>query len=190
MDESTSVSPHGSPPPTSAEEVRLQPAPDHAEEDLADVSDDAIPTRSFAMLPMVGLGGSAGSIAALQGFFAATPSDSGMAFVVVMHLSAEHESALAQILQRSTTMPVQQVQGQARVEANHVYVIPPGKTLSTIDGHLVCADLTPYQGRRVAVDLFFAPSPTATARTRRRSSSRAPTATARSASSGSRSAAD
>jgi two-component system, chemotaxis family, CheB/CheR fusion protein len=155
MDESTALGTNGSPPPTSAEEARLQPSPDHAEEDLADVSDDPVPTRSFAMLPMVGLGGSAGGLAALQGFFAAAPTDSGMAFVVVMHLSAEHESALAEILQRSTTMPVRQVQNRAKVEADHVYVIPPGKTLTSIDGHLVCGDLTPYQGRRVAVDLFF-----------------------------------
>ncbi|HEX4234079.1 MAG TPA: chemotaxis protein CheB [Caldimonas sp.] len=145
----------GQPSAPSAEAERLQPVPDHAEEGLADVTDDAIPTRSFAMLPMVGLGGSAGSIAALQGFFTAAPNDSGMVFVVVMHLSAEHESVLAEILQRTTAMPVRQVQDQARVEANHVYVIPPGKTLTSLDGRLVCGDLTPYQGRRVAVDLFF-----------------------------------
>ena len=104
---------------------------------------------------MVGLGGSAGSIAALQAFFAATPADSGMTFVVVMHLSAEHESALAQIIQRTTSMPVQQVNDTVRTEANHVYVIPPGKTLSSANGHLTCADLSPERGRRVAVDLFF-----------------------------------
>ena len=77
---------------------RIEPSPDHAEEDLADASDDAIPSRSFAMLPMVGLGGSAGSIGALQAFFQAAPSDTEMAFVVVLHLSADHESTLAQIL--------------------------------------------------------------------------------------------
>ena len=100
--------------PSPAEQPRLQPAPDHAEEALADQVDDAVPSRSYEMLPMVGLGGSAGSIAALQGFFNAVPADSGMVFVVVMHLSAEHESSLAQILQRTTEMPVQQVQETTR----------------------------------------------------------------------------
>ncbi len=52
-------------------------------------------------------------------------------------------------------MPVQQVHGTTRVEANHVYVIPPGKTLSSANGHLTCSDLSPERGRRVAVDLFF-----------------------------------
>src|SRR6476620_11353691 len=94
--------------------ARIEPSPDHVEEDLADIVDDAVPSRAFEMVPTVGLGGSAGGIAALQGFFASAPADSGMAFVVVMHLSAEHESMLAPILQRSTPMPVTQVAESAR----------------------------------------------------------------------------
>ena len=65
------------PHPPIADGERLQPAPDHAEESLAEVVDDAVPARSYRMLPMVGLGGSAGAIAALQAFFAAVPADSG-----------------------------------------------------------------------------------------------------------------
>ena len=59
-----------------------------------------IPTRGYQMLPMVGLGGSAGSIGALQTFFSAMPPDTGMVFVVILHLSSEHESTLAEVLQR------------------------------------------------------------------------------------------
>jgi two-component system CheB/CheR fusion protein len=136
-------------------EARVDPSPDHAEEELAELVDDAVPTRAYAMLPMVGLGGSAGGIAALQAFFEATPAETGLAFVVVMHLSADHESMLAPILQRATTMPVHQVRDSARVEANHVYVIPPGKTIASANGYLRCTDITPERGRRVAVDLFF-----------------------------------
>jgi len=138
-----------------AVEARIEPAPDHAEEELAGVTDDAVPSRSFAMLPMVGLGGSAGGIAALQAFFEATPAETGIAFVVVMHLAADHESMLAPILQRATRMPVHQVRDSVKVEANHVYVIPPGKTIASANGHLQCTDITPERGRRVAVDLFF-----------------------------------
>ena len=99
MDEPTAPIPPDPPPSYGAEESRIEPAPDHAEQSLADLVDDAVPRRSYEMLPMVGLGGSAGSIAALRGFFAATPADSGMVFVVVMHLSADHESS------RSTGRP-------------------------------------------------------------------------------------
>src|SRR4029077_4660187 len=41
----------------------------------------------------------------------------------------------------------------------NVYVIPPGKTLSSANGYLTCADLSPERGRRVAVALFFRPPP-------------------------------
>ncbi|MDQ6639514.1 MAG: PAS domain S-box protein [Pseudomonadota bacterium] len=155
MDEATAPLPPDLPLRYGVDEARLEPTPDHAEEALAELVDDAVPGRSYDMLPMVGLGGSAGGLAALQAFFAAAPADTGMAFVVVMHLSADHESLLAEILQRATSMPVQQVNETARVVANHVYVIPPGKTLSSANGHLTCSDITPDRGRRVAVDLFF-----------------------------------
>ena len=130
--------------------------PDHAEEAAADPSDDAVPARASDMTPVVGLGGSAGAIPALQQFFKAMPADSGMAFVVVMHLAPEHESTLPDLLQRCTTMPVIQAVAQQAIEPNSVYVIPPGKTLGTLEGHLTLADPKPLaRGRHVAVDLFF-----------------------------------
>jgi len=61
--------------------------------------------RGDGLLPIVGLGGSAGGIAALKEFFAAMPADSGMAFVIILHLSPTHESTLAEIFQRATAMP-------------------------------------------------------------------------------------
>jgi len=106
-------------------------------------------------LPTVGLGGSAGSISALQTFFKAMPADSGMAFVVILHLSPEHESTLAEVLQHSTSMPVRQVNETEKVEANHVYVIPPAKALTSMDGQLRLSRLQTEQGRRAAIDLFF-----------------------------------
>ena len=130
--------------------------PDHAEEAVADLLDDAIPTRGYQMIPLVGLGGSAGAIPALQKFFQAIPPDSGLAFVVILHLAPEHESSLAELLQRCTHMPVVQAQDSARVQPDHVYVIPPRKAIRTLNGRLTLADdqLSP-RGRHVAVDLFF-----------------------------------
>jgi len=89
--------------------------PDHAEEVLADLIDNVVPTHGYQKTPLVGLGGSAGAIAALQAFFNAMPPDSGQAFVVIIHLSPEHESTLAEILQRCTTMPVNQVSEKVKV---------------------------------------------------------------------------
>ena len=73
---------------------------------------------------VVGIGASAGGIGALKQFFEHMPSDSGMAFVVILHLSEQHESNLAEILQKTTAMPVAQVNETIKVEANQVYVIP------------------------------------------------------------------
>jgi len=83
------------------------------------------------------------------------PPDSGMAFVIVMHLSPEYESALSQVLQTCTSMPVDQAVDGQEVRPNHVYVIPPAKHLSLADGHLRLTDLPRERGRRLTVDLFF-----------------------------------
>jgi two-component system CheB/CheR fusion protein len=130
-------------------------SPDTVEELLAPDIDDIIPTRGYEMTPMVGIGGSAGSIQALTAFFHQMPADSGMVFVVILHLSPHHESTLAELLGDTTKMPVVQAVDGQKVDENHVYVIPPGKYLTTIDGHLRLTDLKNETGKRVAVDLFF-----------------------------------
>ena len=130
-------------------------APDFIEQEQAEEIDNSVPTRGYEMMPMIGLGGSAGSIAALQEFFKAMPADPGMVFVVIMHLSPEHESAMPELLQRCTPMRVMHATDGMRVETNTVYVIPPAKHLTSVDGHLRLDDLEPEKGKRVAVDLFF-----------------------------------
>jgi len=104
---------------------------------------------------IVALGGSAGAIAALQAFFRAVPPDSGMAYVVITHLPPDHESRLAEVLQRSTPMSVQQIVADERVVAERVYVIPPGKSLSMSGDILVASDFKSLTERRTPVDMFF-----------------------------------
>jgi two-component system CheB/CheR fusion protein len=132
-----------------------EPTPDEAEDATADQLDSVLPAGSYQKLNVVGLGGSAGGISALRQFFEAMPADSGMAFVVIVHLSSEHESVLAEVLQRCTAMKVVQVHETERLEPNTVYVIPPRKSLITLDGALRLADLQMERGKHVAVDLFF-----------------------------------
>ncbi|MBL9092066.1 MAG: PAS domain S-box protein [Planctomycetaceae bacterium] len=130
-------------------------APDFIEQDYADEIDNAVPTRGYQMTPMVGLGGSAGSISALQDFFRAMPPDTGSIFAVVLHLSPTHASTLPELLQAVTKMTVAQAEDGQRVEKNHVYVIPPGKYLATVNGHLKLTELEGERGKRVAIDFFF-----------------------------------
>ena len=129
--------------------------PGETERDLAEQIDDIVPSHGYRRVPVVGLGGSAGGIEALQAFFEAMPSDSGLAFAVVIHLSPEHESALSDVLQRTTSMPVVRVDTPVDVRPDTVYVIPPGKALRTADGRLTPVDFPDDRSRRVAVDIFF-----------------------------------
>jgi two-component system, chemotaxis family, CheB/CheR fusion protein len=105
--------------------------------------------------PVVGLGASAGGLQALKRFLEHLPADSGMAFVVILHLSPKHESNVDRILERSTRMPVQQVDSATSIEKNHVYVISPRHQLLMTDGHLRVTDAKRPVGQHVAIDLFF-----------------------------------
>ena len=104
---------------------------------------------------VVGLGASAGGIKPLKEFFATMPPASGMAFVVVLHLSPMHESNLAEILQTQTTMPVVQVNKTLEVEPNNVYVIPPTRNLEMTDGVIHLTEQDDQRGPRAAIDIFF-----------------------------------
>lgn len=105
--------------------------------------------------PVIGIGASAGGLQALLRFFENMPADSGMAFVVIMHLSPKHESNVDSVLQRVTGMLVSQVTKPMHIEKNHVYVIPPQKQLFMNDGYLNVADIQRPRGQHIAVDLFF-----------------------------------
>ncbi len=127
-------------------------APDAGEEEV----DDVVPTRGYRQLPVVGLGGSAGGIQALKSFFAALPPGvTGVAYVVILHLSPEHASTLPELLQGVTSLPVKAAEDGEPLQPDHVYVIPPAKHLTLTDGHLRLTRLEPERGKRVAVDLFF-----------------------------------
>lgn len=103
---------------------------------------------------IVGLGASAGGLAALETFFKSTPPDTGLAFVVVMHLMRHHKSNLTELLQNYTRMPVAQIKDGTPVEPNHVYVIPPNRELGILNGRLQLLELTQREPA-MAIDSFF-----------------------------------
>ncbi|HYZ84895.1 MAG TPA: chemotaxis protein CheB, partial [Bryobacteraceae bacterium] len=104
---------------------------------------------------IVGIGASAGGLSALKSFFSHVPAGTNLAFVVVVHLSPQHESHLSDLLQSHVKMPVEQVTDTVSIEANHVYVIPPNANLSAVDTHLRLTQLEEERRQRAPIDHFF-----------------------------------
>ena len=113
------------------------------------------PPSHGAPFPIVAVGASAGGIQAFQQFLKALPSDTGMAFVMILHLPAGHESLLGEILGRASGMPVHEASDGMRVEVNHVYVTAPGCELGIIEGVLQVATRGARRGQSRPIDLFM-----------------------------------
>ncbi len=107
--------------------------------------------------PVVGIGASAGGLAAIEEFFAAMPRDKamGMAFVLVQHLSPDHKSILIDLVKRYTSMPVFQVEDGIKVRPDSVYIIPPSKDMALLNGKLQLLDPGAPRGLRLPIDFFF-----------------------------------
>ena len=107
------------------------------------------------LAPICAIGASAGGVQALQEFFERVDDDLGLAYVVIVHLSPDHESQLSEILTGRTTMPVEQVDDSSRLEPDHVYIIAPDREL-VIEGNSVASrPFTEPRGQRAPIDMFF-----------------------------------
>lgn len=107
------------------------------------------------MFPVVGIGASAGGIQAIEEFFAALQNDSGLAFVIITHLSPDHESLLHEIVARCTAMPVFVVDDGMTVEPNCVYVMPPNAILTIESGRFQSRKPNLVRRERNPIDLFL-----------------------------------
>ncbi len=105
--------------------------------------------------PVVGIGGSAGAFGAIREFLEEIPADADIAFVLVQHLAPDQPSILAELLQRSTPMPVLRVEDGAEVRPNHVYVIPENKEMVIHNGRLLLMQPHKPRGRRMPIDNFL-----------------------------------
>jgi two-component system CheB/CheR fusion protein len=115
---------------------------------------DANP-NSGASFSIVGIGASAGGYEAASELLKNLPLDTGMAFAVVQHLDPVHESRLTELLSRSTSMTVVQVENRAAVLPNNVYVIPPNRELAVSEGKFHLRPRTKRAGNYMPVDVLF-----------------------------------
>jgi two-component system CheB/CheR fusion protein len=104
---------------------------------------------------VVGIGASAGGLEAFTTFFAHVSRDSGMAFLLVQHLSPDHESILPEILSKTAPIRVVVAEQGMRIEPDRVHVIPPDATLTVQDGLLQVVRPAPPRSSRRPVDSLF-----------------------------------
>jgi two-component system CheB/CheR fusion protein len=107
--------------------------------------------------PIVGIGASAGGLAAFEAFFSGMPAegDPGMAFVLVQHLAPDHKSLLSDLVKRYTRMEVFEVTDGMVVQPNCTYIIPPNFDMAFLNGSLQLLEHTVSRGLRMTIDFFF-----------------------------------
>ena len=118
--------------------------------------DDAA-TDGNANCLIVGVGASAGGLAAFEAFFSGMPAgtETGMAFVLVQHLAPDHASILSELVGRFARMQVFEVEDGMQVKPNSIYIIPPNRDLAVREGALRLSEPESARGRRLPIDFFF-----------------------------------
>ena len=132
---------HGETEPENPLEVVAEPISEHGD-------------QSF---PVVGIGASAGGLAAFEAFFSGMPTnaDPGMAFVLVQHLAPDHKSILTELIRRYTRMQVFEVEDGMAVQPNCAYIIPPNRDMAFLNGTLQLMEPAAPRGHRLPIDFFF-----------------------------------
>ncbi|MDD2846502.1 MAG: chemotaxis protein CheB [Rhodoferax sp.] len=118
---------------------------------------EAAPPGPPTPFPIVGIGASAGGLAAFEAFFSGMPADRdpGMAFVLVQHLAPDHKSILSELVRGYTHLQVFEVQDAMVVQPNCIYVIPPNHDIGLLHGTLHLLEPTLARGQRLPIDYFF-----------------------------------
>jgi len=115
------------------------------------------PEKPTLPFPIVGIGASAGGVSAFEAFFSTMPAEnaSGVALVLVQHLSRDHKSILSELIRRCTKMQVFDVEDGMVVKPNCAYIIPPNRDMALMNGALQLLEPTLARGIRLPIDFFF-----------------------------------
>ncbi|MGE5255510.1 MAG: chemotaxis protein CheB, partial [Hyphomicrobiales bacterium] len=107
--------------------------------------------------PIVGIGASAGGLPAIEALFSAIPGETstGMAFVLVQHLSPDHKSILSDLIKRYTRMKVYEVRDGMKIARDCAYIIPPNRDMAILNGSLQLLEPTERHAQRLPIDFFF-----------------------------------
>ncbi|MFO7849856.1 MAG: CheR family methyltransferase [Spirochaetia bacterium] len=106
------------------------------QENRSDQSEANKESKTKQSFPIVGIGASAGGLDALKKFFSAVSTHSGMAYIVVVHLSPEQPSMMDELLQRVTEVPVSSAEDGDIIQPNHIYTAPSNSILNLYQGRI------------------------------------------------------
>ena len=141
----------------STEEVQASPEETQAAVPAEALTETPAEGEEETSFPIVGIGASAGGLAAFEKFFANMPAttESGMAFVLVQHLDPDHKSILTDLIKKYTKMKVFEVTDGIEVQPNCAYIIPPNKDMAFMHGKLHLMNPVAARGLRLPIDYFF-----------------------------------
>src|SRR4029079_10844617 len=114
-----------------------------------------LPTKCVSPLVVAGIGASAGGLEALESFFDHALVDSGVAYVVIQHLSPDFKSLMDELQSRHTRIKIKRVEDGMEVEGDCIYLIPPKKEMIISGGRLLLTDKDPEQQLSMPIDTFF-----------------------------------
>lgn len=106
-------------------------------------------------VPVCGIGASAGGVTALRHLFESLEPTLNLAYVVILHLDPTYRSQMQEILAQATSMPVHEVSGEHKLEANNIYVIAPDRELVITDHQVMAREFHEPRGARAPIDVFF-----------------------------------
>ncbi len=105
--------------------------------------------------PIVGIGASAGGLEAFRQLLGHLPPDINMAFILVQHLDATHQSHLTAILSRATRLPISEATHRNPVRPGQIYVIEPNTCLAVAEGLLHVTPRDELPGPHLPIDHLF-----------------------------------
>lgn len=111
--------------------------------------------RRIKLFPIVAIGASAGGLEAAKEFFKNLPPNTGMGYVYIQHLDPTHESMLTSILSKVTKMKVQEAKNRMPIAINNVYILPPDKEMTIVNGALAIQRRKAKPHRHMPIDFFF-----------------------------------
>jgi two-component system CheB/CheR fusion protein len=114
-----------------------------------------IKITSKPTFPIVCIGASAGGLEAFKDFLYEIPKKTGMAYVYVQHLDPHYKSALVDLLSRATDIPIQEAKNNTLVKPDHIYVFPPSKNMSIVNGALKLFPRQFPDAKYLPIDFFM-----------------------------------